>query len=175
MNWLYHWLCIFDWAILSASPHAIQAIITRWQYYHNYSSSFLSSSLPLFLYPLPSSGSCCFLAVVNAQPLMAMASSPTRLKNVSLPPPSPYLFNNETTQGSVSIHNGAAAEPSWLAYKSWRAEAIQQERSNWEINETSATDWLKNQLNLVPVNNGARALCICWKSLSPALTHTAHI
>lgn len=59
-----------------------------------------------------------FLTVVNAQALMAMASSPTRLKNVCLPPPSPYLFNNETTQDSVSIHNGAAVEPSWLAYKS---------------------------------------------------------
>lgn len=46
---------------------------------------------------------------------MAMASSPTRLKNVCLSPPSPYLFNNETTQASVCIHNGAVAEPTWWA------------------------------------------------------------
>lgn len=76
--------------------------------------------------PLPA----CFLAVVNAQPLMVVASSSLSLKNVCLPPPSPYLSNNETTQLGVSIHNGAAVEPSWPAYKSSGVAAVQQERSN---------------------------------------------
>lgn len=72
----------------------------------------------------------CFLAAVNTQRLMAMASSSSSLKNVCLPPPSPYLSNYETTQLSVSIHNGAAVEPSWPAYKSSGAAAVQQERCN---------------------------------------------
>lgn len=74
-------------------------------------TDFLFCPTPAPPLPPPSSG-LCSLTVVNAQPLMAMASSPTSLKNVCLPPPSPYLFNNETTQGCVSIHNGAAVEPS---------------------------------------------------------------
>lgn len=65
---------------------------------------------------LPPSPHPCFLAVVNAKPLMAVASSSSSLGSVCLPPPSPYLSNNETTQLSVSIHNGAALEPSWPAY-----------------------------------------------------------
>lgn len=102
----------------------MQRVILRWQYDHNYS---LPISSP---HPPPHPPHLCFHAVVNAQPLMVVASSSSSLKNVCLPPPSPYLSNNETTQLGVSIHNGAAVEPSWPAYKLSGVAAVQQERCN---------------------------------------------
>lgn len=95
----------------------MQAVTPRWRY----------DQMAAFLLPPPPHPTHHFLAVVNAEPLMAVASSSSSLKNVCLPPPSPYLSNNETTQLSVSIHNGAALEPSWPVYKSRGASAAQQQ------------------------------------------------
>lgn len=106
----------------SVSP-AMQTVTPRWRY----------DQIAAFLSPHPHPHPL-LLAAVNAEPLMALASSSSSLKNVCLPPPSPYLSNNETTQLSVSIHNGAALEPSWPAYRSRGAVVVQQQRPNWGMN-----------------------------------------
>lgn len=116
---------VSDWAIFTARPHAVQAIITRWQYNHNYSAFVLVLSArlpppppppPVSHHPHTTVWVVLLLAFVNAHALMAMASSLARLKNACLPLPFSYLLNNETTQGNASIHNGAAVEPSWLEH-----------------------------------------------------------
>lgn len=65
---------VFDRGIFTASFSAIQDIITRWKYYHNYiSSPFLFGQLILSLPPLPtpttstlypSFSLCCFLLLL---------------------------------------------------------------------------------------------------------------